>query len=89
MYWGGEPHTFHGAVSHDHTANVTVDRKFESGEVERRISEGRMFVPKGTTVGKFRSKERMGRLVLICLKRAKMLVWLEQSEQREDKQEMR
>lgn len=64
MYWGGEPHTFHGAVSRGHTANVTFDGKLESGEVERRISEGRMFVPKGTTVGRFRSKVRMGRFGL-------------------------
>lgn len=34
MYWGGEPHTFHGAVSRGHTASVTFDGKLESGEVE-------------------------------------------------------
>lgn len=43
---------------------MTFDGKLERGEVERRISEGRMFVPKGTTVGRFRSKERMGRVGL-------------------------
>lgn len=68
-----------------------MDGKLGRGELERGISRGRVFVPEGTANGKVWGRGEKGWLILICLrkKNVKMLAWLEQSEQRKDKQEMR